>query len=38
MRLEFSGEVVFWRGPAAWFFVRVPEEECRMRAGGASDD
>jgi uncharacterized protein DUF1905 len=25
--LQFSGELVFWRGPAPWHFVAVPEEE-----------
>ena len=25
MELEFSGEVWFWRGPAPWYFVTVPE-------------
>ncbi|MFI6500148.1 DUF1905 domain-containing protein [Nonomuraea typhae] len=29
MKLEFSGEMWFWRGPAPWHFVTVPEEECR---------
>lgn len=28
MDLEFSGEVWFWRGPAPWYFVTVPEESC----------
>jgi len=28
MRLEFSGEVWFWRGPAPWHFITVPDEEC----------
>lgn len=27
MELEFSGEVWYWRGPAPWFFVSVPEEQ-----------
>lgn len=26
VELEFSGEVWFWRGPAPWYFVSVPEE------------
>lgn len=26
MELEFSGEMRFWRGPAPWHFVTVPEE------------
>lgn len=27
MNLEFTGELVFWKGPAPWHFVRVPDEE-----------
>ena len=27
MLLEFSGEVWFWRGPAQYHFVSVPEDE-----------
>jgi hypothetical protein len=29
MNLEFSGEIWFWRGPAPWYFVTVPEQQCR---------
>jgi hypothetical protein len=28
MELEFSGELWFWRGPAPWHFVTVPEDGC----------
>jgi hypothetical protein len=28
MQLEFAGEVWFWRGPAPWYFVTVPDEMC----------
>jgi uncharacterized protein DUF1905 len=28
MNLEFSGEMWFWKGPAPWHFVTVPEEDC----------
>ncbi|MEO3873469.1 DUF1905 domain-containing protein [Nonomuraea sp. B12E4] len=28
MNLEFSGEMWFWRGPAPWHFITVPDEEC----------
>ena len=28
MELEFEGEVWFWRGPAPFHFVTVPEERC----------
>ncbi|HET6211105.1 MAG TPA: DUF1905 domain-containing protein [Jatrophihabitans sp.] len=27
MMLEFSGELIYWRGPAPWHFVTVPERE-----------
>jgi hypothetical protein len=29
MNVEFTGEVWFWRGPAPWYFVTVPDEGCR---------
>jgi hypothetical protein len=25
--LEFSGEILYWKGPAPWYFITVPEEE-----------
>jgi hypothetical protein len=28
MKLEFSGEIYFWRGPAPHHFITVPDEEC----------
>jgi hypothetical protein len=28
MDLEFNGELWFWKGPAPWYFVTVPEEDC----------
>ena len=28
MKLKFSGKIWFWKGPAPWYFVNVPEEEC----------
>lgn len=28
MSLEFSGEIWFWKGPAPWYFVTVPAQEC----------
>jgi hypothetical protein len=28
MELTFRGEVWFWKGPAPWYFVTVPDEEC----------
>jgi len=36
MDLEFTGEMWFWRGPAPWHFVTVPEDECRAIASAAS--
>ena len=33
MRMEFAGELWYWRGPAPYHFIRVPEEACvRLRA------
>jgi hypothetical protein len=29
MHIEFDGEIWFWRGPAPWYFVTVPAEQCR---------
>jgi len=29
MDVEFSGEIWFWRGPAPWYFITVPDDECR---------
>ncbi|MDT5028794.1 MAG: hypothetical protein QOE61_5220 [Micromonosporaceae bacterium] len=28
MNLEFSGEMWFWKGPAPFHFITVPDEEC----------
>jgi Domain of unknown function (DUF1905) len=30
MSLEFSGEIWQWRGPAPWYFVTVPANECHV--------
>jgi hypothetical protein len=27
MRIEFSGPIFLWRGPAPWYFVAVPPEQ-----------
>jgi hypothetical protein len=27
MELRFSGTIWYWRGPAPWYFVTVPEED-----------
>lgn len=27
MNIEFSGKIWYWKGPAPWYFVTVPEEE-----------
>jgi hypothetical protein len=28
MNVEFTGEIWFWRGPAPWYFITVPDDEC----------
>ena len=28
MELEFTGELWFWRGPAPWYFITVPDAGC----------
>jgi hypothetical protein len=35
MQLEFSGEVWFWKGPAPWYFVTVPDRECAQLKSAA---
>ena len=27
MQLEFTGELWFWKGPAPWHFITVPEDD-----------
>ncbi|MBZ0287528.1 MAG: DUF1905 domain-containing protein [Anaerolineae bacterium] len=27
MNIEFTGTIIFWKGPDPWFFVSVPEEQ-----------
>jgi hypothetical protein len=29
MTIEFTGTIWFWRGPAPWYFVTVPAQQCR---------
>jgi hypothetical protein len=29
MHIDFEGPIWFWRGPAPWYFVTVPEQPCR---------
>jgi hypothetical protein len=36
MDLRFEGELWFWRGPAPWHFVTVPDEECAELEAAAS--
>ena len=36
MELEFSGEIWFWRGPAPWHFVSIPDDQSRAIADVAS--
>ncbi len=28
MDIEFNDQIWFWRGPAPWYFVTVPEKQC----------
>lgn len=28
MDLDFTGEIWFWRGPAPFYFITVPDAEC----------
>jgi len=34
--LKFSGTVWFWKGPAPWHFITVPEDECGLLAAAAA--
>jgi hypothetical protein len=27
MNLEFNGELWYWKGPAPWYFVTIPEKQ-----------
>jgi len=29
MIIEFNGKIIFWKGPAPWFFVTVPAKQSR---------
>jgi hypothetical protein len=28
MDFQFDGELWYWKGPAPWYFITMPEEEC----------
>ena len=30
MTFTFSGELIYWRGPAPFHFIRVPEAKCEL--------
>ena len=36
MDLEFRGEIWFWKGPAPWYFVTVPAQECHELEANAT--
>lgn len=37
MHFEFNGKIIFWRGPAPFYFVAMPDEESRdLKAISAS--
>lgn len=27
MVIEFGGPIIYWRGPAPWYFVAIPEDQ-----------
>jgi hypothetical protein len=29
MNIDFNGQIWFWKGPAPWYFVTVPAQQCR---------
>jgi hypothetical protein len=29
MTIEFNGNLWFWKGPAPWYFVTIPVDECQ---------
>jgi hypothetical protein len=29
MKIEFEGNIWYWHGPAPWYFVTVPAQQCR---------
>ena len=29
INIEFNGKILFWKGPAPWFFVTVPTQQSR---------
>ncbi len=33
MNVEFSGKIWFWKGPAPWYYVTVPDEQSRAIKG-----
>lgn len=36
MEFEFAGKIWFWRGPAPWYFVTMPEAESQELKAVAS--
>jgi hypothetical protein len=36
MELRFSGEIWFWKGPAPFYFVTVPDDESQLIAESAA--
>ena len=29
VNIQFDGDIWFWQGPAPWYFVTVPAEQCQ---------
>jgi hypothetical protein len=36
VNLQFSGDIWFWKGPAPWHFITVPEDECGELAAASA--
>lgn len=30
MLINFSGDIWHWRGPAPWYFISLPQDECEL--------
>jgi hypothetical protein len=35
MDLKFSGEMWYWKGPAPWYFITVPDKDCAALAAAS---
>jgi Domain of unknown function (DUF1905) len=37
LEFEFTGELTYWRGPAPWHFVNVPDDRCGAIEAASSE-